>query len=319
MKYLQLEMIIPAKYNLSNSTDTVAVFTRNLYKSGTDISDFPDYSDFIPDMNINYDNLSANYIDGLAGYLEQTGYFRKVYNCRDSVNSLVSNSEKGNMQPDFRKLAKADAYIFLDLFNFEDGVSHYYDGSFRTRAAMSWSVIFNNTTESKVFNEIDTLFFTASQFKTIKRGNHESEQEYINASKYLGTLCGSKLIPSWSRVDRYYYYSKNANMVKAEQFCKTGDWLKAAEIYNKLTHNKNLNIAEKAKYNMALVCEMEGQPDAALDWLNLSLNSNNKTKKEEHQLNCLQYIHLLNDRKEELESLQHQIKNSVPEVQTEIQ
>lgn len=60
---------------------------------------------------------------------------------------------------------------------------------------------------------------------------------------------------------------KNSFMVI---YLLAGDWLKAAEIYKKETKNKNENIAAKATYNMALICEMEGNLDVAIDWLDRS-------------------------------------------------
>jgi hypothetical protein len=130
-----------------------------------------------------------------------------------------------------------------------------------------------------------------------------------NTSEYLGKAFAAKIVPSWLKVERTYYRSNNVNMLKAEKYCLGGDWLKAAEIYNRETKNKNRNIAAKAKYNMALVCEMEGKPDAAIDWLVNSF-STYKFENEEHKFNCKQYIDLLAMRKKEIARLGKQIRNT---------
>lgn len=96
-------------------------------------------------------------------------------------------------------------------------------------------------------------------------------------------------------------------MLIAEKYLLDSDWLKAAEIYKRETKNKNQNIIAKAKYNMALICEMEGNLDAAVDWLVLSY-STYKNENPEHKFNCKQYITLLAERKWEIERLEKQVR-----------
>ena len=130
-----------------------------------------------------------------------------------------------------------------------------------------------------------------------------------NASEYLGKAFGAKIVPTWLEVERSYYRSRNVNMLAAEKYCLNGEYLKSAEIYNRETKNKNRNIAAKARYNMALLCEMEGKPDAAIDWLVLSYSAY-KQNNEAHKFNCQQYINLIALRKKELEKLEHQVRNN---------
>jgi hypothetical protein len=62
---------------------------------------------------------------------------------------------------------------------------------------------------------------------------------------------------------------------------------------------------------MALACEMEGEMDEAIDWLNKSspvLSENNA----EHKANCKRYIDILVMRKKEMERLGKQVRN--PEI-----
>ena len=97
-------------------------------------------------------------------------------------------------------------------------------------------------------------------------------------------------------------------MIKAEDFCRNGEWLKAAEIYKQQTQSKNKDISTKAKYNMALVCEMEGNIDAAIDWINRS-KSGSKKVQVDHIINCNSYFRELVTRKKELELLKKQVRN----------
>jgi len=208
--------------------------------------------------------------------------------------------------PDLFEITKADALIFMDLLQFEKGASIYFDGTYRTRAALSWTVIFKNEPFPIVSDYVDTLFFSKSQYRDIQQRNNQFQQIYADVSKFLGKSFGTKMIPSWKPVDRMYYQSKNPQMIQAEKYAKNQDWLNAAEIWNRQTKNKNEKIAAKACYNLALACEMEGKYDLAIDWLNhKTLTKYN----EQYEINCERYIRVLTLRKYEIEKLEKQIRN----------
>lgn len=97
-------------------------------------------------------------------------------------------------------------------------------------------------------------------------------------------------------------------MLLAEKYALNNEWLKAAEIWNKQSKNKNPRMAAKACYNMALVCEMEGKLDNAIDWL-VQSHSMLKVNNEEHKEICKRYITVLALRKKEIERLAHQVRN----------
>ena len=99
-------------------------------------------------------------------------------------------------------------------------------------------------------------------------------------------------------------------MLHAEKFALDNNWLKAAEIWNKETKNKNPRIVAKACFNMALACEMEAKLDAAIDWLNKSYTILGKNNVE-HKENCLRYIKILVTRKKEIMRLDKQLSQKI--------
>jgi len=109
------------------------------------------------------------------------------------------------------------------------------------------------------------------------------------------------------KVFRSYYRSNNTKMQLAEKYLLDGNWLNAAEIYNQLTTSKNRNISAKATFNMALVCEMEGNVNAAIDWTVGSFEAYNQ-KNPVHLANCMEYVNLLSKRRKELEKLEKQVR-----------
>jgi hypothetical protein len=266
-------------------------------------------------------------VDALSNFLENEGYFLKVINYRDSMNYLFPKGDSLVDYPGLLKKFRVDACVFLDYFKLDDRLTkntgYYFEpgiinnfpefkGSTKLEsvgADLFWTIAFKNDTAQYVCKQPDVLYYGNSVYPELFTSDYYCHRRLLqNSAEYLGRAFGGKLVPSWLKVDRSYYRSNNINMLKAEKYCLEDDWLKAAEIYKKETNNKNRNIAAKAKYNMALICEMEGKLDAAIDWLIRSFSSY-KQENQQHEFNCKQYIELLATRKKEIERLGKQIRN----------
>jgi hypothetical protein len=175
-------------------------------------------------------------------------------------------------------------------------------------ADLLWTIIFKGDTSIYVSKQLDNLYYGNSVYPELFGNELNHKFLLTNSAEYLGKAFAKKLSPSWENVGRNYYRSSNDHMLTAEKYLLDNDWLKAAEIYSKETTNKNRNIAAKAKYNMALACEMEGNLDAAKDWLDRSKSAYNH-EDPIHKSNCDQYSTLLENRKAEIERLEKEIKN----------
>lgn len=303
----QVEILKPGIFNIPKDVNTVAIFNRDILQSDTLTVYYFKQGVHFEDTTIRYSDLSNNCIDALAGYLENEGYFSKVVNYRDSLKQSFKDLHFLATIPELLQRTGTDACIFLDYFHFNSSMVYNYGNQFYTNASAKWSVAFKNDTSTYLYNQFDKLIFEdrdsiESQIKFKPVGTR-----FIEASDNLGELFGTKLIPFKLIVDRLYYKSNNPEMVKAQEFALNNDWLKAAEIWNRLATNKNDRIATKAMYNMALACEMEGKPDLAISWLVKSY-SGLKRKNTNHKANCQRYINVLALRKLEIAKLEKQIR-----------
>jgi hypothetical protein len=307
---IRIEIMKPVVSAFPKNVQTVAIFNRAIQKNDTRTLYNFGRGNLPCDTTLNDFELSNHCVDGLTSFLVEEAYFNKVNNYHDidSMSNLHEESLVMYNSADLFEITDADALIFLDFLQFENEVSVFYDATYRTRAALSWSIIFRDSTPSAIYNQIDTLFFGKSQYMDIQSKNQNKKLIYQDAAGYLGKRFGTKIIPSWVDDERGYYHSLHPEMRKAEKYIQNYDGLKAGEIWNKQTKNKNQKIAAKACYNMALACEMEGKYDLAIDWL---VHSNNILTKnfEQHRFNCNQYMRILTLRKYEVERLEKQIRN----------
>jgi len=263
----------------------------------------------VKDTSIKYADLSDTCVNELVNYFEEENYFRKVINYGDSLNFLLNAPGSIATRDELFEKTKADVCIFLDYFHLNTTFNGYFPNPYVTKANLIWTVAFKTDSLVYSYNLADTLFYDLEQVLAYSKYKDKILGQLINnSSKYLGRSFGTKVIPSWMPVERIYYKSRNTEMIKAEKYALNQDWLKAAEIWNRETKNKNDKIKAKACYNMALACEMEGKPDAAIDWLVKSYSSLGKNN-EEHKANCQRYVTVLALRKKEIERLEKQVKN----------
>lgn len=79
--------------------------------------------------------------------------------------------------------------------------------------------------------------------------------------------------------------------------------MEAAAIYMKNTKIRNKKIASKCMFNMALVCELNGDIEAAVDWVIKSMNANHKDPY--HKGNCENYSRILSQRKLDIREIEN--------------
>lgn len=330
MSSVQIELMKPSLLSDPEKIDTIAI----LYREQPRLDTIPyrhcrlykliRHTVEETDTTIHYKNLYHICVDALVNYLDSARYFVKVVNYSDSINNQASKKEDLTNPMLYSKLG-IDACIFLEPFQFDDTHSEkendwWFDfiSNFPEFAKSSeleyldanliWLVNFKGDTVSHKYPQFDALYYGNSVYPEFFGSPEKHKLLVENSAAYFGKTFGSKLIPSWTIIERGYCHSKNREMMKAEEFCRNGEWLKAAEIYKRQTQSKNKNISTKAMYNMALVCEMEGNIDAAIDWINKS-KSASKKKQVDHIISCNSYSRELENRKKELELLKKQVRN----------
>ncbi len=161
------------------------------------------------------------------------------------------------------------------------------------------------------YNQFDTLMWTnEDEFKEFsERTLPPRKDAVLNAADIMGIRLTEKLIPHWTQVQRLYYTSGHVELRKTNQLVKAGKWIDAAEIWKANINNPNKNIAAKSMYNLGVACEMQGDIDAAIDWVVRSFQVFG-SKNQVHYLNCTDYIRILGKRKIDLKLINQQLQSS---------
>lgn len=97
----------------------------------------------------------------------------------------------------------------------------------------------------------------------------------------VGKFYSNEIASYWKSEERMFY--TNARMNKATDYAYDMQWSKAMEIWGSYVNSTNVKTAAAANFNMALGCEMLGEYDLALEWLNNAKRLNSSFYSETYE------------------------------------
>ncbi len=116
-------------------------------------------------------------------------------------------------------------------------------------------------------------------------------KDAVNEVSYkAGSGYAFRIIPYQLRVMRDYYVKGTDNFKIARRKAQMGKWDEAGELWNKDTNNPSRKIAGRAAYNMAIINEINGDLDSALQWAQKSYEDYNDKL-------AIRYVRILENRK----------------------
>lgn len=92
------------------------------------------------------------------------------------------------------------------------------------------------------------------------------KEEVIKAGNRAGEDYATRIIPYSIRVSRYYYVRGNGSFVVAKRMAQAGDWDAAAKLWSQATNSPSRKVAGRGCYNMAIISEINGDLNGALQW-----------------------------------------------------
>jgi len=120
-----------------------------------------------------------------------------------------------------------------------------------------------------------------------------------DAGNKAGAAYADRILPYWIRVSREYFVRGDNNFKTAQRKAQSGNWDGAAEIWRSESAFNNATLAGRACYNMAIIAEINGDLDGAIQWAQKSY--------EDYRITlALQYVKILQNRKSQEEVLKTQ-------------
>lgn len=122
----------------------------------------------------------------------------------------------------------------------------------------------------------------------------------VDRSTLLGKKYAWRILPYRTRVRREYYVKGTNRFEVGKRRAQTGDWNGAAELWEMEINNPKSKIAGRACYNMAIINEINGDLQAAIDWAS-------KAYTDYHNKEALDYVNVLKRRVRKNQQLDNQM------------
>jgi hypothetical protein len=125
------------------------------------------------------------------------------------------------------------------------------------------------------------------------------KEAVIEVGNKAGEAYASRILPYWIRVSRNYFVGGDDNFKTAKRRAQSGNWDGAAQIWQQETKNTVGKLAGRACYNMAIISEINGDLDGAIQWAQKSY--------EDYKIRlALDYLNILRYRKSQNDLLKSQ-------------
>ena len=182
----------------------------------------------------------------------------------------------------------------------------YFDAFENVRITMGWRMYLKNSGAIFDQNQMTTnrTFTSSAKTDVLARTSLLFPADAIMQTGFQGgDAYGVRVAPSWVSYTREIYgrSGRSAGMKRAKKMARRGDWAEASKIWEALSKSSSNKLAKRATYNRAVAAEMQGDFDEALVWARKAANNYNLKIAD-------RYIYILNDRLNELQRLDQQMK-----------
>jgi hypothetical protein len=182
----------------------------------------------------------------------------------------------------------------------------YFDAFENVRITMGWRMYLKNSGAIFDQNQITTnrTFTSSAKTDVLARTTLLFPADAIMQTGFQGgDAYGVRVAPSWVSYTREIYgrSGRSAGMKRAKKMARRGDWAEASKIWEAFSKSSSNKLAKRATYNRAVAAEMQGNFDEALVWARKAANNYDLKIAD-------RYIYMLNDRLNELQRLDQQMK-----------
>jgi hypothetical protein len=87
------------------------------------------------------------------------------------------------------------------------------------------------------------------------------------AATEVGKLYARRLAPYWLTVQRFFFVPSQRDLERAATHAENEEWGEAMKIWEQYAGHNNRKTAAQSAFNMALACEVNGNYELSLEWL----------------------------------------------------
>ena len=285
---LYINVLQPAPVTMSPGIKKVGIINRSIPTDETKTLDALDRVLSLESADLDKDGAWES-IAGVAGELRNNDRFSEVVllndiDFRSSRIGILPPMLSNSIADSICRVKGIDALFALERFDTDTQISTSSAGSVETALGNIPFLGFQVTMETIIktgwriyypaeasvldeFSFVESLGFTAKGISLLAAG--EALKDRRNAirevSRNAGRTYAERILPYRLNVTRTYYVKGTDNFGIAKRKAQTGKWDEAGTYWEKETSNSKSKIAGRAWYNLAILSEINGDIDKAME------------------------------------------------------
>jgi hypothetical protein len=218
---------------------------------------------FIDDSVLVYSTINK-FID----YYKDNGTFTESFiPIRKNILTEESNEAKSISNDELQKITLLDnpKYV-IDLALVRILIRKTSSQSFKVNYAALWRVY--DPYQKELVKEV--LVSDSTYYDLARRSDNRQEIDSTISEDISDTIAKTvtqTILPYWDNQYRFYMTTIDSDFNKVEDQIKNFQWKAVIESMTPFLSDKDKNRIYAASFNIALACEMTGQFDLALKWL----------------------------------------------------
>ncbi|MBS9462136.1 hypothetical protein KIM67_06915 [Flagellimonas sp. 389] len=322
---LTLGVTEPALVSLPQDVKTIGVINRSLASEKHNAIDKIDKILSLEGLNLDREGASAA-IKGLTTELERNGQFEAI-KIIDSVKAIRKGLGVFPAQLPWELVERicaennVDVLFSLEFYDTDTqadyqativnipndlGIKAKVPGhrvTLRTLIKNGWRIY--DSKSKQILNQFisnDEIVSRGEGINPIKAVEAviARKEGVMQVSNQLGTNYGLNLRQLHRRVARDYFVRGTDNFIIAKRRAQTGDWDGAADLWNAEVENPKRKVAGRAYYNMAIINEINGDLQKAIDWASKSYSDYGTRE-------ALRYVNILRRRLADQQEIERQL------------
>ena len=292
MNQLYLNVVEPAPVTLSQDIKRVGVINRSVPTDETKILDIVDKALTLEGVDLDKDG-AAQAILGLSGELLNNKRFDDVKTLTDidfrtpSLMGIFPVPLSWDIVTRICNETGTDALFSLEYYDTDTKIRYStHDGGQKAVLGIKVPGIIHQADMETIvktgwriydpgsrviadeYHHIQSVVFSGRGVTPLVAiagliGRKDAVTEVSNKAGHVYAL---RLIPYELRVMRDYFVKGTYNFKIARRKAQVGKWNEAGELWEQETKNPKRKVAGRATYNMAIINEINGDPDSALGW-----------------------------------------------------
>ena len=271
-----IEVYKPSDFGLKDDVKKVVLVPRNLKYANDTLQNYQvrNHRLISDKIRFNTDSLAVKTcLDSLAASMLRQNKFDSVWvlpvNTWPVRRVKEVRPDKSDWYQTVSEKTGADALILLDMFSCFYTMNNDDSGPVANVVTSNiWSVY--KAKEQKVvdrFSQVDTLYWEEADEngQYMKNRIPDKQNAVLLAAGVIGENYAKHILPAWTKVDRNFMMTDNADWQKAVKLAQNNKWEEAAKIWQASGRSNSKFDQVAALYNLALASEMSGDVDGAIE------------------------------------------------------